>query len=179
MDTDWIKNYEEDENKYKKFYKEDVNIIDLVFIYINNDNEVYNVKNFKEFIANSQITCERIIELVKKYQINLNTKHRLMSILNYKIDIDCDNIKQLFNFEINPGTLYSIKNINNINFDKTVTFLEDINSIFFIFREQSNTYNNTYNSNTNNNKNSIKNPGTTRKVFINNAKHKKTKRKYT
>ena len=170
MDTEWIKNYEEEENKYKKFYKEDVNIIDLIFIYINNDNEVYNVKNFKEFIANSQISCERIIEIIKKYQINLNVKHKLMSILNYKIDIDCDNIKQLFNFDIKPGTLYSIKNINNINFEKTVTFLQDINSIFFIFRDS---------SNSNTNKYSSKNIGTTRKVFINNVKHKKTKRKYT
>ena len=134
LDSEWIKDYEEKENEYKKFYKEEVNIIDVIFIYINNDNEIYNVKNFKEYIANSQINYERIIEIIKNYQNNMDIKHKLMALLNYKIDIDPENIKQLFNYNINPGTLYSIKNINNINFDKTINLLQDLNSIIFIFK---------------------------------------------
>ena len=98
FDSEWIKDYEEKENEYKKFYKEEVNIIDAIFIYINDDNEIYNVKNFKEYIANSQINYERIIEIIKNYQNNIDIKHKLMALLNYKIDIDSENIKQLFNY---------------------------------------------------------------------------------
>lgn len=164
FDSEWIKEYEEKENEYKKFYKEEVNIIDAIFIYINDDNEIYNVKNFKEYIANSQISYERIIEIIKNYQNNMDNKHKLMGLLNYKIDIDPENIKQLFNYNINPGTLYSIKNINNIYFDKTINLLQDLNSLIFIFKE---------NSRDKNNKNN-----TTRRITLTH-KQKKTKRKYT
>jgi hypothetical protein len=164
FDSEWIKDYEEKENEYKKFYKEEVNIIDAIFIYINDDNEIYNVKNFKEYIANSQINYERIIEIIKNYQNNMDIKHKLMGLLNYKIDIDPENIKQLFNYNINPGTLYSIKNINNINFDKTINLLQDLNSLVFIFKVK---------NTDKNNKNA-----TTRRITLT-QKQKKTKRKYT
>lgn len=164
FDSEWIKDYEEKENEYKKFYKEEVNIIDAIFIYINHDNEIYNVKNFKEYIANSQINYERIIEIIKNYQNNMGIKHKLMGLLNYKIDIDPENIKQLFNYNINPGTLYSIKNINNINFDKTINLLQDLNSLIFIFKVK---------NTDKNNKNA-----TTRRITLT-QKQKKTKRKYT
>jgi hypothetical protein len=148
---EWIKDYEEKENEYKKFYKEEVNIIDAIFIYINHNNEIYNVKNFKEYIANSQINYERIIEIIKNYQNNMDIKHP-------------ENIKQLFNYNINPGTLYSIKNINNINFDKTINLLQDLNSLVFIFKVK---------NTDKNNKNA-----TTRRITLT-QKQKKTKRKYT
>ncbi|MHC5089676.1 MAG: hypothetical protein ACYSOT_08705 [Planctomycetota bacterium] len=164
FDSEWIKDYEEKENEYKKFYKEEVNIIDAIFIYINHNNEIYNVKNFKEYIANSQINYERIIEIIKNYQNNMDIKHKLMGLLNYKIDIDPENIKQLFNYNINPGTLYSIKNINNINFDKTINLLQDLNSLVFIFKVK---------NTDKNNKNA-----TTRRITLT-QKQKKTKRKYT
>jgi hypothetical protein len=164
FDSEWIKDYEEKENEYKKFYKEEVNIIDVIFVYINHDNEIYNVKNFKEYIANSQINYERIIEIIKNYQNNMDIKHKLTALLNYKIDIDLENIKQLFNYNINPGTLYSIKNINNINFDKTINLLQDLNSLIFIFK---------VNNIDKNNKNT-----TTRRITLTH-KQKKTKRKYT
>ena len=164
FDSEWIKDYEEKENEYKKFYKEEVNIIDVIFIYINDDNEIYNVKNFKEYIANSQINYERIIEIIKNYQNNMDIKHKLMGLLNYKIDIDPENIKQLFNYNINPGTLYSIKNINNINFDKTINLLQDLNSLIFIFKVK----------NTDKNNKNV----TTKRITLT-QKQKKTKRKYT
>ncbi len=164
FDSEWIKDYEEKENEYKKFYKEEVNIIDIIFVYINHDNEIYNVKNFKEYIANSKINYERIIEIIKNYQNNMDIKHKLMGLLNYKIDIDPENIKQLFNYNINPGTLYSIKNINNINFDKTINLLQDLNSLIFIFKVK---------NTDKNNKNA-----TTRRITLR-QKQKKTKRKYT
>lgn len=164
FDSEWIKDYEEKENEYKKFYKEEVNIIDVIFVYINHDNKIYIVKNFKEYIANSQINYERIIEIIKNYQNNMNVKHKLMALLNYKIDIDPENIKQLFNYNINPGTLYSIKNINNINFDKTINLLQDLNSLIFIFKVK---------NIDKNNKNA-----TTRRITLTH-KQKKTKRKYT
>lgn len=164
FDSEWIKDYEEKENEYKKFYKEEVNIIDAIFIYINDDNEIYNVKNFKEYIANSEINYERIIEIIKNCQNNMDNKHKLMALLNYKIDIDPENIKQLLNYNINPGTLYSIKNINNIYFDKTINLLQDLNSLIFIFKENSRDKN-------------IKN-NTTRRITLTH-KQKKTKRKYT
>ena len=164
FDSEWIKEYEEKENDYKRFYKEEVNIIDAIFIYINDNNEIYNVKNFKEYIAKSLIKYERIIEIIKKYQKNMDINHKLMALLNYKIDIDPENIKHLFNYNINPGTLYSIKNINNIKFDKTINLLQDINSIIFIFKE--------------NNKDKNMKSTTTRRIILN-QKQKKTKRKYT
>ena len=84
--------------------------------------------------------------------------------MNYKIDINSEYIKQFFNFDTNPGTLYSIKNITDIHFDKTINLLQDLNSLIFIFKVK-------------NNDSSNKNV-TSRKIYLKD-KSKKTKRKYT
>ena len=65
--SEWIKDFEKEEYNYKNFYNEEVNIIDIICLYINEDNNIYNVKNFKEYIEKSIINYERIIEIVKNY----------------------------------------------------------------------------------------------------------------
>jgi hypothetical protein len=164
FDSEWIKDFEKEEYNYKNFYNEEVNIIDIICLYVNEDNNIYNVKNFKEYIEKSIINYERIIEIVKNYQNNINIKHKLLGLLNYKIDINSEYIKQFFNFDTNPGTLYSIKNITDIHFDKTINLLQDLNSLIFIFKVK-------------NNDSSNQNV-TSRKIYLKD-KSKKTKRKYT
>lgn len=159
FEDNWIKNFENEENEYKQFYNENVEIIEIFFIYLNND-EIYHIKNFKEYIANSTLKYERIISLLKENQINFESKHKVISILNYQIDIISENIKKMVSYDLNPGTLYSIKNIKDIKFEKTVSILQDLNSVFFILKK-----------NDDNNKNKL-----TRRIYLN-SNTKKTKRK--
>lgn len=159
FEDNWIKNFENEENEYKQFYNENVEIIEIFFIYLNND-EIYHIKNFKEYIANSTLKYERIISLLKENQISFESKHKVISILNYQIDINSENIKKLVSYDLNPGTLYSIKNIKDIKFEKTVSILQDINSVFFILKKNDDNY-----------KNKL-----TRRIYLN-SNTKKTKRK--
>ena len=44
LDTDWIDELEKQELPYENFYKENVDNVNIFYIYINNNNNIYNIK---------------------------------------------------------------------------------------------------------------------------------------
>jgi hypothetical protein len=133
LDTNYIKNFEQLEINYKKFYNKEVNKIQLFFIYINKHKEIYNIKKETENLTNSYLNKERIIYLIKNNQYNLQTKHKLVSLLKFNIDL---NYTQLNNFilnKVNDNYLSSLSIIDDIKFKDTIPLLEDLNCIFFIY----------------------------------------------
>ena len=158
------------ENDNPHFYKADVKIISSIFLYLNNDKEIYNVKSFKEFITNSRLTNERLIDLIKKHQYNGAIKHKLVGMFTYTIDLNSDEIGDLINYKKEPGTVSPIRYLNGVTFDDTLQLFEDLNSVYFIFSDTNTNTNHT--TNTNHHK-------STKRIQITTVKAKKTKRKYT
>ena len=66
IDQNYIKEFEEKEEEYKEFYNNEINMIKLFYLYINENNEIYNIKCEDEMIENSCLTKERILYLIKK-----------------------------------------------------------------------------------------------------------------
>ena len=176
LDTSWITNFENLENEYNLFYKAKVTEISMFSIYINRDNEVIKIKKDKiNNLTNNTINKNNLIYFIKKNNLYNNIKYKLISILKFNIDIDALNINNFLKSQTPPETqetqeniintpyLSVIKNINDIRFNNTINIFQDINSIFFIY------YNDTI-QNTNN-------LHTTKKVYINTNKQRKTKRK--
>ena len=132
LDDFWIKDFELSENEYKHFYKEDITFVKLNFIYINNDNCIEKMKEENYFFKlNNFLSREEILTIIKKNNIENNIHYSLLSILKYNINIDPIHLKNFFKNKSN--FLTSIKNIDSITFQPTISLFHDLNNIFILF----------------------------------------------
>lgn len=139
LDDSWIKQFDIEDNLYKNYYKEDINFIKLNFIYINNENSIEKIKeeNFLLSVKNC-LSREDIITIIKKNNIINEIHYRLLYILKYNINIDPIHLK---NYLKNKDNLHynfftSVKNIDSIYFQPTITLFHDINNLIFVFYEK-------------------------------------------
>jgi len=136
IDQDYIKEFEENEEEYNKFYNQEIKQIKLFYLYVNKNNEVYHIKSDNEILENSCLTKERILYLIKKNQFYLVNNHRLVSLLRYNIDFEHTELKKfIYKEDLKDSNNYlsSLKILDSIYFKNTVGILHDLNSVFFIF----------------------------------------------
>jgi len=143
LDDEWIKKFEEEDKKYEDFYKEDNYYVNLYFIYINKENSVEKIKQEKFFMNTpNYITREEIIYLLKKNTIMDNVKYSIFSLLKYNMTLEPYDIQPYLNiqeYKDDSSFLQTIKNIDTIFFEKTISSFQDLNSLFFILRKKSST----------------------------------------
>ena len=141
LNDDWIINFEETDKLYKDFYKDNLDYINIDFIYINDDNEIEKIKQ-DTFLLSQQnsITRDELIGLLKRNSIDNDKRYSLLSILKYNITLDADDIK---NFLLTPDLssynekfLTINKHIDTIFFEKTITMFQDLNNVYFMFYEK-------------------------------------------
>lgn len=164
--NDWIFEFEKTNKLYQDFYKDELYFISLKFIYVNRCNEIEKIKT-EPFIMTtpSYITREEIIEILTKSTIYDNKRYSLLSILKYNITLDIDDIKEFIFSSEERNFLIIVKNIDAIPFEKTINILQELNELIFIFYEKSSEL-------------KKKNPNnTTKKIFIDLNKNKKTIKK--
>ena len=142
LDNKWIENYERQELDYNDFYKDDVKYIKTYSLYINKSLILENI-NEENFILedNNVLKKHELISIINKYKNDKKEKKiKLLSILKYNINLDSDNVFEYLKQETeNNLFLESVKDIDNINFDPSISMFEDLNSLFFIFVESNNT----------------------------------------
>ena len=134
-----------------------INDILIEYIYVNKNSEIYNIKSHRERLEENKIKKERILYLIKNYQYNLNEKHKLCDILQFNIELDINEMKEMILEKNKKNYLKRIKIIDDIKFNNTIKILEKENALIFILREIEKTDSNT------------------RRIIINN--NKKTRRK--
>ena len=174
LDTSWLRDFEAMEKDYKSYYTEDLLFIRVNYIYVNSKQDITNIYEEKHLFKKPNILLkEDLIGLIKRNSIVNKTKYSLLSILKYNINIEPYNLKTFFrskNNNIGNQFLQSIKNINDVVFDKSISMFHDLNSLIIILLEKEQS--NNINSNTNN---------FTKRVYINkmkikNNEYKKTRR---
>ena len=142
LDNNWIENYETKELDYNDFYKDDVKYIKTYSLHINRGLILENI-NEENFIleTNNVLKKHELISIINKYKNDKKEKKiKLLSILKYNISLDSDNVFEYLKQETeNNLFLESVKSIDNINFDPSISMFEDLNSLFFIFVETNNT----------------------------------------
>tara|TARA_Y100000991_G_C21731160_1_gene246401 strand:- start:14 stop:508 length:495 start_codon:yes stop_codon:yes gene_type:complete len=158
LDNKWIENYEIEEVAYNNFYKDDVKYVKVYFLLINKNLILDNIHEENFLLEEKNILKKnQLISLINKYKENKNIK--LISILKYNINLDSDNVIDYLNQDTNTNMfLKSIKSLDDISFDQTISMFEDLNSLFFVFVE----------SNT-------EKKNQTKRIFLH-SNHKKTKR---
>jgi len=148
MDSKWITEFEEEDKLYEDFYKEDLSAINLIFLYVNN-NELINVYEDTYILNNNMITKNELIYIIRKKSIKNSIKYRLHSILKYNFVAEPEEIIKK-NFLLKTSYLRSLSSINDIYWEQCISFMHDLNSLYII-------YHNSPKSSTNN---------TTKKIYL-------------
>lgn len=139
LDTSWLQEFDKIENEYKNYYCEPLEFINLNCIYLNNKNEITYLHEEKViFNSLGHLSREEIIGLIKRNSFFNDAKYSLLSILVFNINIEPVNLKTFLrsNKKIGSAFLKSIKNIDSITFDKSISMFHDINNLCLIFYEK-------------------------------------------
>lgn len=176
LEDDWLKEMDKTNKLYQDFYLDDVYYTNLHFIYVNKSNEIEKIKE-EMFLMKTpnQITREEMIFLLKKNMIENDIGYNLHYILKCNVSLQPDEIKVFIqnpNYlnEYNDKFITCIKNFDSLHFDRTINMFQDLNDLFIVYIEKSNT-------NMNNTDNKINKHNITKKVvFLKN--NKKTHRRY-
>lgn len=174
LDLSWINEFEKIDNEYKIYYTEELSFIRIHSIYVNNNDEIEKVREEKVLLKNPGILQkEELLSIIKHNSFSNQVKYSLLSILKFNINLEPIHLKTFLrnkNPAIGAPFLQSIKNLDTIKFEKSITMFHDINEILIIFHQKINKpiRTGTEVKDTNNR---------TKKVFINSNPKKKTKRK--
>ena len=166
IDFSWIDEFETMDKEYKDYYTEDLTVIKIHCIYTNKNNEIERVLEDTLLLKTpGLLSKEEIISLIKHNMVCNQVKYSLLYILKYNINLDPIYLKTFIKSKdplavIGANYLQSIKNIDDIKFDKSISMFHDLNDISIIFY----------------NKGSDPNRLGTRKIYINSSSFKKTKR---
>jgi hypothetical protein len=140
LDTSWLNEFEKIDKEYNTYYTEDLLFVRVNYVYVNTFQEITNLGEDKYiFKTPNVLTKEDLIGLIKRNNIVNNKKYSLLSILKYNINIEPHNLKTFFrskNKHIGQTYLQSVKHIDNIVFDKTISMFQDLNNIMIIFIEK-------------------------------------------
>ncbi len=169
IDTSWLEEFENLDKEYKDYYTEELTVVKIHCIYINKDNEIEKLSEDKLILKTpGLLSKEEIVSLIKHNMVCNQVKYSLLYILKFNINLDPIYLKTFIKSKDKLSTignqfLRSIKNIDTIKFDKSISMFHDLNDLLIIFYNKSSTV-------TDHNRSS------TRKIFINPSSFKKTKR---
>lgn len=142
LNNSWIDEFELSDKEYEQYYTENINEIKLQCIYVNINREIVQIKEKQMHLRTENcVSREELVGIIKRNAINNNVRYALLSLLKYNIDIEPQNIKQLFgqinqNQNQNPF-LHQIKNIDAIPYNKTIPLFQKLNELLLLFYEKS------------------------------------------
>jgi len=170
LDTSWVETYIEEDTRKKLIDITNIDTIRTFVIYIDNSDQIIDIKNFDFILDHTNIvTKEEILGLIKKYSYYNSIKYNYYSMITYNIDLNSDKINSYLDFDdssLDKNCFLKISSsINDISLNPCIQMFHDLNSLVFIFKAN--------NSSKVNNKANI-NHNITKKIYL---KSKLTQRK--
>jgi hypothetical protein len=169
LDSTWIQEFENLDNNYKNYYTEELSFLRIHSIYVNRLNDIEKIREEKILLKEPGIIHrDEVLSIIKHNSFSNETKYSLLSILKFNINVEPEFLKTFLKSKdknIGSSFLQSVKNIDSIRFEKSITMFHDINDLIIVFHQRGNKHN----SSDSNNR--------TKKVFITSNTKKKTKRK--
>ena len=125
---------------YKSYFNnltnQEVQRVKVSFFYVNLQNEIDTKISDEIDLENGVLTKERLLHLIKNNRILDGFKYRLISLLKYNIDVSSEEIEK---FIYLPTESYKYlkdeKYLYDIQFNKTIKFFQDVNALYFIFKQ--------------------------------------------
>jgi hypothetical protein len=134
FDDDWINKYEDEEEKYKIFYPEEVKYLKVNCLYINKKNELEKITE-KEIHLNkgNKIEKEELVKLIRENEKMDKTKYKLISILLYNFNLENNELKNFLRGNQEFKLLNNLRNIDDYSFEPSLSYFHKINNIFIVF----------------------------------------------
>ena len=141
LDTKWIEEFESVDNNYKTFYAEDILHIKFHYVYVNKENAIDKIKEETILLrAPNYISREELIGILKKNNKLSETNYTVLSILKYNIDIEPADVAYYIKNNVEQDETYdflkSVKNIDAIPLNHSISMFQDLNDIIIIFYEK-------------------------------------------
>ena len=162
LDESWITQIEDEEKEYNSFYKEENEVIEMVYIYINNENKIYYVKKENILLENKILDKTKLLFLLKNNKKHNNKNHKLISILQYNIDLSPEELAVYLKNDDDYNFLSIKSSLTELKWDDTINLFKDLNSLHIIYYEDSK-----------------KKRANTKKIYIRKLKRRKSRKKLT
>jgi hypothetical protein len=144
LDTSWLHEFQKIDKNGISYYKpENLLFTKIHYIYVNGNQEITNLCEEKYLFKRPNVLLkEDLIGLIKRNSVVNCKKYSLLSILKYNINIEPHNFNNFFksnkpaNNNSRDTFLQSIKNIDDIFFDKSIAMFHDLNDLIIIFLDK-------------------------------------------
>ena len=144
MDTKWIEEFEELEEKYNIFYYDEISNIELNLIYLDeNRNIKYLKKKRLELKENNKISQKELIDTIIREKFFEGQRFSLDKLWLYNIEIEPENIDMFIKNTKDYDFLKKITNLNDINIKNTINMFKNLNSLIILFKPTKNMQNTT------------------------------------
>ena len=140
LDSSWLHEFQKIDKNGISYYKpENLLFTKVHYIYVNGNQEITNLYEEKYLFKSPNVLLkEDLIGLIKRNSVVNCKKYSLLSILKYNINIEPHNFNNFFKSKKTEDTfLKSIKNIDDIFFDKSIAMFHDLNDLIIIFLDKS------------------------------------------
>jgi hypothetical protein len=144
LDMSWLNEQERIQNIQSNYYREPMEIINMYFIYINQNQYIEKIlceKYDLEIVSNgSLLNKETLLKIIQNKKIKtLNTRYKLIDILQYHVELEPEHIQSYCkNGEHYPSSQKIFKNISvfdEVFFSPSIFIFHGINCLYFIFQE--------------------------------------------
>ena len=143
LDDSWITELENEEKMYNDFYKEENEAIEIVYVYINKENKIYYVKKENVLLVDKKMDKIQLIFLLKNNKVYNKKKHKLISILQYNIDLSPEDLTLYLKNKDNYNFLSVKSSLSELKWDDSINLFKDLNSLHIIYYEDSGSKSNT------------------------------------
>ena len=159
LETQFLDEFKKNEKDYFKFYRKHVKNINIFLLYSNIKNELVYVKKYKKIIKDSKFDESEFFSVVKNRNFLNNKKYIFDSCNQYNFNLVPENVENFLNSDTihNYYFMNTYSSIENIEFDDTIEFFSDLNSLYFLFKEEPSSNNKTRRVYINTNKKTRKN----------------------
>ena len=134
MDDDWINKINEEDNLYNDFYYEKNRNIWIYYLYVNLNNEIGHVKKENHILDDTKVSKEKLLFLLRINSIFKNSKHSLLSIHKYNIDLKPDNVLKYLK-EPQYFSFMDKTNIKDLIWKDSISLFQDLNCLYVIYKE--------------------------------------------
>jgi len=137
MDDDWINKINEEDNLYNDFYYEKNRNIWIYYLYVNLNNDIGHVKKENHILDDTKVSKEKLLFLLRINSIFKNSKHSLLSIHKYNIDLKPDNVLEYLK-EPQYFSFMDKTNIKDLIWKDSISLFQDLNCLYVIYKERKN-----------------------------------------
>ena len=133
LDDSWLQDWEKEEEEYDIFYKDITDLIRVNYIYISEKKKIYHIKKETIDLEDNILDKAHLIYLLKKNKEFNNTSHKIISILQYNIDIKPQDVNLFVKKPDNFNFLKVNENIDDIKWEDSINLFKDINTLYIIY----------------------------------------------